>query len=83
MLLTVARFPDPMIAKGYREDAIDNIAFCLIAGWKRFRTAKGVAELQKYCCQLPQDPEIISSIIDKAAANKLIYLLFKQLTLSG
>ena len=66
------KISDPMIAKGYREDAIDNIAFCLIAldGSDFYSPAKGVAELQNIAASY-KNPEIISSIIDKAAANKL------------
>ena len=63
---------DPIIANEYRDDAIDNIAFCLIAldGTDFYSPAKGVGELQNIAASY-KNPEIVSNIIDKAAANKL------------
>ena len=63
---------DPVVAKDYRDDAVDNIAFCLIAldGTDFNSYAKGVQEIQNLV-NTYKNPEVINRIVDKATINKL------------
>lgn len=62
---------DPILVQDYREDAVDNIAYCLIAldGADFSSKAKGVAQLQEVFGNY-SNAEIISKVVDKAAKNK-------------
>ncbi len=65
------KISDPAIAEDYRNDAIDNIAYCLIAldGTDFYSQAKGVTELQNIFSGY-QNTEVMNRIVDKAASNK-------------
>lgn len=65
------KIADPLIAKDYQDDAVDNIAYCLIAldGTDFNSHAKGVSELQNLLANY-HNQQIINRIIDKAAINK-------------
>ncbi|MDD2227984.1 MAG: hypothetical protein PHY48_01070 [Candidatus Cloacimonetes bacterium] len=62
---------DPMLIQDYRDDAVNNIAYCLIAmdGLDFSSQAKGVEELQQVFADY-NNTQIISRVLDKAAQNK-------------
>ncbi|MDD4310170.1 MAG: hypothetical protein PHO32_07295, partial [Candidatus Cloacimonetes bacterium] len=62
---------DPVLIQDYRDDAVDNIAYCLIAldGTDISSQSKGVAELQSVFGNF-SNKEIISRVVDKAAEKK-------------
>jgi hypothetical protein len=62
---------DPMLIQDYKDDAVNNIAYCLIAmdGMDFSSQSKGVAELQKVF-EGYNNTQIISRVLDKAAKNK-------------
>jgi len=62
---------DPEVSQGYQEDAINNIAYCLIAldGTDYNSQAKGVAALQKVFSGY-SNQQVISRVVEKAAQNK-------------
>jgi hypothetical protein len=63
---------DPQLAADYKTDAIDNIAYCLIAmDGTNFNTlSRGIAVVQSVF-QDYQNDDVIQQIIDKAAKNKI------------
>jgi len=62
---------DPVLVQDYRDDAVNNIAYCLIAldGLDFSSKAKGVEELQQVFANY-NNTQIISRVLDKAAQNK-------------
>ncbi len=62
---------DPVLAQDYQEDAINNIAYCLIAldGTDYNSQAKGVAALQQIFAGYTNQ-QVISKVVEKAASNK-------------
>ncbi len=62
---------DPVLVQDYRDDAVDNIAYCLIAldGMDFNNKAKGVQELQNMFAGY-SNQEVIRRVLDKAATNK-------------
>lgn len=62
---------DPLLVQDYRDDAVDNIAYCLIAldGTDFSSQAKGVAELQSIFGSY-SNTEVIRRVVDKAASKK-------------
>jgi len=62
---------DPVLIKDYRDDSVDNIAYCLIAldGLDFSSQAKGVAQLQQVFGNY-SNTEVIKAVVDQAAKKK-------------
>lgn len=62
---------DPVLVKDYRDDAVNNIAYCLIAldGLDFNNQAKGIAELQTVFGNY-SNTEVIRAVVDQAAIKK-------------
>lgn len=62
---------DPLLIQDYQEDAVNNIAYCLIAldGTDFNSQAKGVAALQQVFTGYTNQ-QVISRVVEKAAGNK-------------
>jgi len=62
---------DPVLMQDYRDDAVNNIAYCLIAmdGMDFSNKSKGVQELQNMFAGY-SNQEVIRRVVDKAASNK-------------
>lgn len=62
---------DPLLAEDYKDDAVNNIAYCLIAlDGTDFRSrSKGVAELQRIFAGF-QNAEVMKRVIDSATQKK-------------
>ncbi|MDY0319253.1 MAG: hypothetical protein RBQ67_04605 [Candidatus Cloacimonadaceae bacterium] len=63
---------DPQVAADYREDAVDNIAYCLIAldGTDFNARSRGVAELQRVF-EGYSNQQIVEQVLDRSASLKL------------
>ncbi|HNQ43817.1 MAG TPA: hypothetical protein PKI59_05280, partial [Candidatus Cloacimonadota bacterium] len=62
---------DPLVAEDYKDDAVNNIAYCLIAlDGTDFRSrSKGIAELQRIFAGY-QNQDVIQRVIDSATQKK-------------
>lgn len=65
------RISNPDLARDYRVDAVNNIAYCLIAfDGTDFRTqSRGIVEIERIFADY-QNQEVVNSVIDQATQNK-------------
>lgn len=72
LAIDAGHIEDPQLVADYRQDAVDNIAYCLIAfdGTDFYSQTKSVAEVQRVFNNYSNE-EVMEQIIDGAIRNKL------------